>query len=347
VRILFVSKDFSGASLCCRLAAEGHDVKAHVAESWACEVLKGQVPRVRTLESGLRWVGRDGLVVFDDIGFGALQDALPRRGYPVFGGCEAGDRLELDRPNCQEVLARHGLRTLPFHYFENPGEAIRFVQANPAQWVIKKNGHPDRMFCYVGRLPDGRDFIDVLEQYRRHAKAPGNHVLLQRRVQGVEIGCARYFNGRDWVGPIEINIEHKRLFPGDIGPKTCEMGTLMWYGADEENLLFCETLAKLKPYLSEIAYRGDMDIICIVNETGTYPLEVTARLGYPAVQLQMEIHESPWGDFLKAVAEGREPGLDPWDRIRPGGCLGRAKECLQRGHQALREPGHRPVSQGT
>ncbi len=275
----------------------------------AVDVLKGLAARVHSLDSGLKWVGRDGLIVCDDIGFGELQEDLRKKGFSVFGGCEAGDRLEMDRPHCQDIMAKHGLCTLPNHLFENFSDAIRFVRTHPARWVIKKNGHADRMFCYVGRLSDGQDVINVLEHYHRHNRKQSGHVLLQRHIDGIEIACARYFNGNDWVGPIEVSIEHKRLFPGDIGPKTYEMGTLMWYYADENNRLFAETLAKLKPYLREIGYRGDIDVNCIVNETGAYPLEITARFGYPAIQLRMEIHKSPWGAFLKAVADGKDYSL--------------------------------------
>jgi phosphoribosylamine--glycine ligase len=87
------------------------------------------------------------------------------------------------------------------------------------------------------------------------------------------------------------------------------MGTLMWYDADQNNRLFRETLAKLEPYLKSVDFRGDVDINCIVNEQGAFPLEVTARFGYPAFQLQTEIHASPWGEFLKAVADGRDYDL--------------------------------------
>ena len=309
MRILFLSKDLSGASLCRRLIREGHELKVHVADPLVDNLLKGLAVRVGSLDRGLKWVGRDGLIVCDDIGFGALQDELRKKGFSVVGGCEAGDRLEKDRPHCQEILARHGLNTLPIHLFENFNEAIHFVRTHPARWVIKKNGHADRMFVYVGRLPDGEDVIDVLEHYHHNNRKQGGHVLLQRHIDGIEIACARYFNGSDWVGPIEVNIEHKRLFPGDIGPKTYEMGTLMWYDADENNRLFIETLAKLKPYLQEIGYHGDIDVNCIVNDNGAYPLEVTARFGYPAIQLHMEIHESPWGAFLKAVADGKDYSL--------------------------------------
>lgn len=307
MRILILSKDLSGISLCRRLKSEGHELKVYIPIlRIADEILKGLAVRVRSLESGLRWVGHDGLIVCDDIGFGQIQEDLRKRGFSVFGGCTSGDRLEQDRTHCQDVMANYGLSTVPIHYFENVSDAIRFVQTNPSRWVIKKNGHADRMFCYVGRMLNGRDVINILSNYSKNNLKQSGHIVLQEYVEGVEIACARYFNGNDWVGPIEISLEHKRLFPRDIGPKTYEMGTLMWYDDNENNRLFSETLARLKPYLREIDYRGDIDINCIVNETGAYPLEITARFGYPAIQLSMEIHESPWGEFLKAVADGKD-----------------------------------------
>ncbi|MDB5169711.1 MAG: hypothetical protein JWN82_107, partial [Candidatus Saccharibacteria bacterium] len=110
----------------------------------------------------------------------------------------------------------------------------------------------------------------------------------------------------DWVGPIEMNVEYKKFFPGDLGPNTGEMGTLAWYDDNENNKLFQETLSKLKPYLQSINFRGDMDVNCIVNENGAFPLEPTPRFGSPAVHLQSELHESPWADFLKAIADGKD-----------------------------------------
>lgn len=104
-----------------------------------------------------------------------------------------------------------------------------------------------------------------------------------------------------------MNIEHKSLSNGDLGPKTYEMGTLMWFDNDEKNRLYQETLAKMKDYLTSIDFRGDVDINCIVNEKGVYPLEITARFGFPALQLQQALSpEVAWGEFLKAVADGKQ-----------------------------------------
>ncbi len=129
-------------------------------------------------------------------------------------------------------------------------------------------------------------------------------------MEGIELACARYFNGKDWVGPIEMNVEYKKMFPGNLGPTTGEMGTLAWYDDDiENNKLYQETLARMKPYLQKIDYRGDIDINVIVNKTGAYPLEATPRLGAPIIYLHAEFHTSPWGAFLKALADGRSYDL--------------------------------------
>jgi len=309
MRILFVTDDFSGASLCARLAQEGNDVRAHVGNPAHVQTLDGWINKVPTLEAGLDWVGKDGLIVCDDNGFGPLQDRLRTDGFSVVGGSAGGDLLEDDREHAQEIFAAHGLKTIPTHTFDSAAKAADFVAATRCEWVVKRNGHADKTSCYVGRLPDGRDVLDLLRNAAHRDGGRLTNYVLQKRVNGVEIGVARYFNGTEWVGPIELNVEHKKLFPGDLGPKTAEMGTLLWYNDDESNRLFQETLALLEPHLRDIGFRGDIDINCIVNEDGAWPLEATTRFGYPAVHAQMAVHETPWGDFLSAVSNGHPVDL--------------------------------------
>lgn len=309
MRILFVTDDFSGASLCARLAKEGHAVRAHVGNPTFTQTLDGWIEKVPTLETGLDWVGKDGLIVCDDNGFGPLQDRLRADGFSIVGGSAGGDLLEDDREHAQKVFAAHALKTIPTHTFDSAAKAAEFVEHNSGEWVVKRNGHADKTSCYVGRLPDARDIIDLLRNAaRRDGEQPIPYVL-QKRITGIEIGVARYFNGTDWVGPIELNIEHKKLFPGDLGPKTAEMGTLLWYTDDENNRLFREALEPLAPHLRKTGFRGDIDINCIVNQDGAWPLEATTRFGYPAVQAQMALHETPWGDFLMSVADGKPCNL--------------------------------------
>ncbi|MDZ7701751.1 MAG: phosphoribosylglycinamide synthetase C domain-containing protein, partial [Halobacteriales archaeon] len=131
---------------------------------------------------------------------------------------------------------------------------------------------------------------------------------LQRRVEGVEVAICGFFNGAEFITPINLNFEHKKLFPGNIGPSTGEMGTSMFWS--ERNVLFEETLGQLETWLAEEGYVGSIDLNCIVNGNGIYPLEFTPRFGYPTIALQEESFESSTGQFFYDLAHGDDPRLE-------------------------------------
>ena len=305
MRILFVSGELIGSALCQRLVAEGNDVKLYIhGEDWK-NCLDGIVPKTNHWGNELTWVTKDGLIIFDDVIFGEEQDWLRHFGYRVLGGNRKSDLLEVDRRHFQEIAKQYKIHTLPSFNFLSVQEAINFVENNQSRWVIKQNTHLSSL-NFVGQLEDGSDVLEVLRSYKKKNISP---IHLQEYAEGIEVGVARYFNGNDWVGPIEINHEYKALEDGDAGPLTPEMGTVLWY-TEEEVPLFAETLAKLKPYLQQIDFRGDIDINCIVNEKEIVPLEATPRFGTPSTGLHVALHKSPWADFLSAVANGEDYKLD-------------------------------------
>lgn len=311
-RVLFISGELIAGDVARRLQDEGCSVKLQVDHPEQGKCLDGFVEKTQDWRAELDWVGKDGLIVFDDIGYGKIQDELRSQGYRVFGGSAGGDRLEQDRKFCQELLAGLGMQTMPNFEFATPREAAVYVRAHPKAWVVKQNTHQSAL-NYVGLLPDGRDALSVLERYEEHGVT---HVTLQERIEGIELSINRYFNGTDWVGPSELTVEHKSLFNGDIGPKTGEMGNLMWY--DDANGPFFEaTIGKLKPYLQSVNFRGDIDINCFVRGREVYPIEATARLGCPITHSQSVMHLFPWHEFLGAIADGKDYAF----KHREGYCI--------------------------
>jgi phosphoribosylamine--glycine ligase len=310
MKIIIISKDGDALDLAIRLKREGHQVKIAIQEKDFSKVGSGfGLVKVRSWQNELSWVGKEGLIIFDQTGWGKEQDALRKQGYSVVGGSEGCDRLEFDRKHAQEIFKKHGMKTVRCRHVCSADEAIRFVHRNKGRLVVKQNGHTDKCFAYVGRMPDGGDVIGLLENYKKFNRRECASIDLQERVEGVELAATRYFNGQEWVGPIMMNIEHKKLFPAGLGPMTSEMGTLMWFDDDDNNKLFTETLARIKPYLAAINFRGCFDINCIVNEKGAVPLEATPRFGYPTIHVEATLTLSPWGEFLKAVADGQDYDL--------------------------------------
>lgn len=288
---------------------DGNEVKLFIQEKDRKHNLDSIVDKTDDWKNDLKWVGKDGLIIFDNVGYGKAQDSLRKKGYTVFGGSELGDKLECEREHCQKIFAEHGIKTTVVKDFDDMDEAVVYIKKNPKAWVIKQNGTSLKSINYIGVFPDGKDAIDILKNYLHNKYINKGKITLHEKIEGVEIGVGRYFNGHDWVGPMEINLEHKKFFPDDLGPTTSEMGTLAWYDDNEDNKLFKETLAKMKPYLQKINFKGDFEINCIVNKDGAFPLEATPRFGSPIVHLHTEIHESPWGELLYNIAKGKKYDL--------------------------------------
>ncbi|SFR92501.1 phosphoribosylamine--glycine ligase [Halomicrobium zhouii] len=312
-RFLFVSADAALITdLAWQVHREGHDVKYYVESEQDREIGDGFVPKTDDWRAEIEWAD---VVVFDDIwvgsdvGTGELARELRADGTAVVGGTPNTDRLEADRDYAMSVLEDHGVNTVEHHVFHDFGAGIRFVRENPAPYVIKPLGEVQNVkrLLYVGRDDDGGDVVDVLTAYE---KAWGHRMKgfqLQRKVEGVEVAVCGFFDGDRFVDRVNFNFEHKKLFPGNIGPQTGEMGTSMFWG--DRNRLFAETLGKLEGWLAEEGYVGSIDLNCIVNDTGIYPLEFTPRFGYPTITLQQESFESSTGEFLDDLANGNDPDL--------------------------------------
>jgi phosphoribosylamine---glycine ligase len=302
MRILFVSGELIGSGLALRLKDEGHEIKLYIDDPARKNCLTGFIEKTNDWKGELQWVGKDGLIVFDDVGFGRVQERLRAQGYAVFGGNAIGDRLEHDRAYAQRILRDAGMQVLPMLAFKSVDSAIAYVRTHKGKWVAKQSTHIS-VLNHVGTREDGSDVIRALERFKEHGI---DYAFLQRRIDGVEVAISRYFNGKDWVGPIAINHEHKRLKNGDKGPLTAEMGTVIWHTEDERLPLFKETLKRMKPFLRKIDYRGHFDINSIVTESAVWPLEITPRIPTPAIELQCELYTSSMAELLSAVARQKQ-----------------------------------------
>lgn len=302
MRVLFVSGEMIAGDLAYRLKLEGCEVKLFIGDPTRKDCFENMVEKTDDWKKELNWVGKDGLIVFDDVIFNGAQDELRLSGYTVFGGNAKGDELERNREFAQKLFASCGMAVEDSKDFICHDDAINYIKNNPSRWVIKQNVH-DASLSYIGVMGDGSDALSVLESYKKYAKDVALRKLsLQKRVDGVEVAIARFFNGHDWNSPIFVSFEHKPFLDKNLGPLTGEMGTLAWYDENENNKLFQATLEKIKSYLRSIDYRGYVDINSIVNKDRLIPLEATMRFGSPTNQLQSGMHLSPWKDLLYSTA---------------------------------------------
>jgi len=309
MRFLFISEENLSGDLAYTIKKEGHEVKYCVINpsEGDKDIGDGFYEKVNDWEEYKDWADT---IIFDDVGFGIIADKLREEGKNVIGGTVYTDRLEMDREFGQNEMKRVGMLVLPHWDFEDFNSAISFIKNNPGRYVFKPSGNilsGQKGILFLGQEEDGKDLIEILEQNKNVWEKKIKKLQLQKMAVGVEVAVGTFFNGKDFIYPINVNFEHKKLFPGDIGSYTGEMGTLVYHS--QSNEIFKNTLLKMKNELIKSKYIGYIDINCIANGKGIYPLEFTTRFGYPIISIQLEGITSPIGDFLFKLSKSESVEL--------------------------------------
>lgn len=307
LKFLFVSYESESGDLAWLVKKEGHQVKFYTDYPGDEEVYSGFFEKVKNWKE---WVDWSDVIVFDDIDFGVDADKLRKKGKLVIGGSAYTDRLETDREFGQDELKKHGVNTLPSWHFSDYDKALEFIRNNPGRYVFKPSGgvlSANKDLLFIGEEENGNDLLEILGQNKDVWQKKATTFILQKYVNGVEVAVGAFFNGKDFILPINVNFEHKRLFPGDIGPFAGDMGSLMFWS--DPNYLYRETLEKMLPSLRQSGYTGYIDINCIVNGRGIYPLEFTSRFGYPTIHTQLEGILQPTAEWLFMLARGESFAL--------------------------------------
>jgi len=273
LNFLFVSWESLSGDLAWKIKKEGHQVKVYIKNEGDKDVYDGFLDKVSDWKENVDWAD---VVVFDDVGFGKEADELRKKGKAVVGGSAYTDKLEEDREFGQSEMKRLGMLTLPHWDFDDYDSALKFIEENPGRYVYKPSGFVSSDYkglLFLGREEDGKDLHEIIRYNKKILEKKIKHFQLQKFASGVEIAVGAFFNGNDFIYPININFEHKRLFPGNVGPFTGEVGTLMYWSGP--NTIFRTTLEKIKDELKKTGYVGYIDINCIANARGIYPLEWT------------------------------------------------------------------------
>lgn len=300
-KFLIISRWGETLDLALAIQNEGNDVKFFIEEKECREIGDGFIPKVKNWKAQVKWAD---IIVFDYTGYGEEAKTLRTQGKLVFGGSTYSDNLELDRNFGNNELKKHKIKTLPAKEFASFEDAINYVTAHPDAYVIKPSGETQELkqLLFVGNDDEGLDVIRVLRAYEKSWGNNFGNFQLQKKVKGVEISVSAFFNGREFIKPLNITFEHKKLFPKELGVSTGEMGTSMFWVNDSP--IFDATLKKFESTFAKSNFIGHIDINCIVNGNGIYPLEFTSRFGYPQILIQRAGITEPIGNLLYKIANG-------------------------------------------
>ncbi len=320
-KFLIVSYYGDSVDIARQLVLRDHDVKFCVddPEEKESEMGLGFFEHVSNWRDHTSWAD---VIIFDNCGYGKIAEELRSKGKLVIGGSIYTDRIEEDREFGQTELESIGIPTIRNKEFTNFDEAISYIKSNPSRYVMKPSGDKTVQhigLLFIGEEEDGRDVIHLLKEYKKAWGHKIPSIQLQKKVIGIEVAASAFFNGSNFVYPINIGFEHKRMFPGDIGPTVGEMGTSMFWC--KPNVFFDTTLKKMEPKLAKSGYVGYIDLNCIVDENNIYPLEFTSRFGYPTISIQQEAILEGIDTFLYGLVTKSFKEFKVKEGVQIGVCL--------------------------
>jgi phosphoribosylamine---glycine ligase len=290
MNLLIIDQDGNGLDLALRTLGYGHSVKWFVSNHKDGTVTKvgiGLVDRVSEWEKWMQWADCIFLTGNDKY-IDRLED-FRKFGYPIFGPSKASTQLEINRQFGMKTLEKHGVKCPDYKTFNSFDDAERHVWKTEGRYVFKTLGdEEDKSMSYVSKTP--ADMINKIREWKKKGSKLKGPCMLQDYVSGIEMGVSCWFSPKMGFGKWKnINFEHKKLMSGNFGPNTGEQGTVMQY--TRKDRLFDEVLKPMESFLAQLGHVGDIDVGCIIDKQGQpWPLEFTARAGWPAFYIMQREH---------------------------------------------------------
>jgi phosphoribosylamine--glycine ligase len=301
MKLFIVDPAGLGLDIATLALSQGHEVRHFISDTPPTKWIgHGVVTRARSLEGITNWP--DVVLLTDNARYMASLDACRKESKAVWiGPTKEQSEWETDRKLGQDLLDKYGIPVAPYQIFSSFDAAIAYIKKKDDRLVCKPfGGAVDKALTYVSKGPE--DMIFMLERWKKLGKMGGTFIL-QDFIDGVEFGVEGWFNGEEWAEGWHENFEFKKLLNDNLGPNTGEMGTVQ--RVVKESVIADKLLKPLTAHLKASHYVGFFDINCIVDKKGRpWPLEITARPGWPTFNLQLSLNK---GDFVENLYRERAP----------------------------------------
>jgi phosphoribosylamine---glycine ligase len=230
------------------------------------------------------------------------MDFFRKNGARFFGPSAASAKLELNRQAGMDFFEKHGIEVPEHETFKTLDEALAFQMKSDERHVFKTLGdEEDKSLSYVSKTP--ADMVARIQRWKKLGMTLKGPCMLQQVIDGHEFAVSRWLGSEGFIGKPNENWEFKKLLSGDAGPNCGESGTVMKY--TDESKLYDEVLAPLEDDLVKLGHLGDVDVNCIVDESGqAWPLEFTMRPGWPANNIMLACHRGDPAQWMLDACNG-------------------------------------------
>jgi phosphoribosylamine--glycine ligase len=237
-----------------------------------------------------------------------LVDRFAQEGLRAFGPTAAAARLEGSKVFAKELLRQLRVPTAFFGAFDDPDEAVRYIEEVGAPVVVKADGLAAGKGVFI--CPTAREATDAVQQVMRQRLFgdAGAKVVVEEFLEGEELSFMAITDG-ETVLPLAESQDHKRVFDGDRGPNTGGMGAYSPVPLMTPTLRDHVMRDIMEPVVHGLArqgvrYTGVLYAGLMVHEGRAKVLEFNVRFGDPEAQVLMVRLASDLAELMDAACEG-------------------------------------------
>ena len=244
----------------------------------------------------------------DDPLVGGLVDALQAAGLRAFGPDRKAAELEGSKAFSKDLMKKYGIPTAAYETFDDPGEALRYLETAKMPIVLKADGlalGKGGLICNT--LEEARAGVkEIMED--KHFGNAGNRMVVEEFMTGREVSVLSFVDGRT-IKPMTSAQDHKRAKDGDQGLNTGGMGNFSpspFY--TEEVDAFCREHI-YQPTVDAMAaegrpFKGVIFFGLMLTPEGPKVLEYNARFGDPEAQVVLCRMKNDIMDVVDACIDG-------------------------------------------
>lgn len=306
MKLLIIDHDAVALAFALRCVNAGHAVRLFIQpkESTNQQVGSGfkGIEKIDNWVSSIKWA--DLIWCSSNDHYLPKLDAVRKAGVKFFGPSEKSAALEIKRSEGMAFFEKHNIDVPQYKQFNSLADAEAYVRKTEKRYVFKTLGDAeDKSLSYCSKTP--ADMIARLQRWQKLNMNPKGPVMLQEFITGVEFAVSAWMGTDGFLAPLNENVEFKKLLSGDCGPNCGESGTVMKYV--KSSSLAEAVLFPLELPLSKLGHLGDVDVNCIIDESGkAWPLEFTCRPGWPAFNIMLSEHKGDPVQWMLDACNGKD-----------------------------------------
>lgn len=238
-----------------------------------------------------------------------IADEFRKAKLKIFGPTKQAAKLEASKIFSKDIMARAGIRTARAKAFDQPGDALAYVEDHELPVVIKADGLAQGKGVVIAatREEARRAIVDSME--KAVFGEAGRQVLIEQYLQGEELTIMAFTDGRT-VAPMLPAQDHKRIGDGDTGLNTGGMGAYCPAPLGTPALREQVTREILQPIVDVMSrvgspFQGVLYAGLMIVHGVPYVLEFNARMGDPETQVVLPLLKTDFLDVVEAVAAHR------------------------------------------